>query len=78
MISYSAIAIGDVIIGYFHNTSNQEKAMHVFYAITMIGMLLFFTAKSSIQLYLSIGVMGLGTGFWAIFVTIGAETFGPI
>ena len=77
MISYSAIAIGDVIIGllsqYF---KSRKKAMHVFYAITMIGMLLFFTAKSSIQLYLSIGVMGLGTGFWAIFVTIGAETFG--
>ena len=77
MISYSAIAIGDVIIGllsqYF---KSRKKAMHVFYAITMIGMLLFFTAKSSIQLYLSIGVMGFGTGFWAVFVTIGAENFG--
>ncbi|MGB1266562.1 MAG: MFS transporter [Schleiferiaceae bacterium] len=77
MISYSAIAIGDVIIGllsqYF---KSRKKAMHVFYAITMIGMLLFFTAKSSIQLYVSIGVMGFGTGFWAVFVTIGAENFG--
>ena len=77
MISYSAIAIGDVIIGllsqYF---KSRKKAMHVFYVITMIGMLLFFTAKSSIQLYLSIGVMGFGTGFWAVFVTIGAENFG--
>lgn len=77
MISYSAIAIGDVIIGllsqYF---KSRKKAMHVFYAITMIGMLLFFTAKGSIQLYVSIGVMGFGTGFWAVFVTIGAENFG--
>ncbi len=77
MISYSAIAIGDVIIGllsqYF---KSRKKAMHVFYAITMIGMLLFFTAKSSLQLYVSIGVMGFGTGFWAVFVTIGAENFG--
>lgn len=77
MISYSAISIGDVIIGllsqYF---KSRKKAMHVFYAITMIGMLLFFTAKSSLQLYVSIGVMGFGTGFWAVFVTIGAENFG--
>ena len=77
MISYSAIAIGDVIIGLLSQYFNsRKKAMHVFYAITMIGMLLFFTAKSSLQLYVSIGVMGFGTGFWAVFVTIGAENFG--
>ncbi len=77
MISYSAIAIGDVIIGLLSQyLKSRKKAMHVFYIITILGMLLFFTSKSSIQLYLSIGVMGFGTGFWAVFVTIGAENFG--
>ena len=77
MISYSAIAIGDVIIGLLSQyLKSRKKAMHVFYIVTILGMLLFFTSKSSIQLYLSIGVMGFGTGFWAVFVTIGAENFG--
>ena len=77
MISYSAIAIGDVIIGLLSQyLKSRKKAMHIFYIITILGMLLFFTSKSSIQLYLSIGIMGFGTGFWAVFVTIGAENFG--
>jgi hypothetical protein len=28
------------------------------------------------MLYFACGVLGFGTGFWAIFVTIGAENFG--
>lgn len=77
MISYSAIAVGDVVIGLLsQQLQSRKKAMHVFYGITMVGMLLFFTATSALQLYISTGIMGFGTGFWAVFVTIGAENFG--
>lgn len=77
MVSYSAIAIGDVAIGLLSQRLKSRKhAMHVFYIITMIGMLVFFTASSALQLYISTGIMGFGTGFWAVFVTIGAENFG--
>jgi hypothetical protein len=48
----------------------------VFYVITIIGMLVFFTSSTALQLYISTGIMGFGTGFWAVFVTIGAENFG--
>jgi len=77
MISYSAIAIGDVVIGLLsQRLQSRKKAMHVFYGITIVGMVLFFTASSALQLYISTGIMGFGTGFWAVFVTIGAENFG--
>jgi len=77
MVSYSAIAVGDVAIGLLsQRLQSRKQAMHVFYAITMVGMLVFFTSSSSLQLYISTGIMGFGTGFWAVFVTIGAENFG--
>jgi hypothetical protein len=50
--------------------------MHIFYGITILGMLVFFTSTTAMQLYISTGIMGFGTGFWAVFVTIGAENFG--
>jgi len=77
MVSYSAIAIGDVTIGLLsQKLESRKQAMHVFYVITMIGMLVFFTSSTALQLYISKGIMGFGTGFWAVFVTIGAENFG--
>ena len=77
MVSYSAIAVGDVAIGLLsQRLQSRKQAMHVFYAITMVGMLVFFTSSSALQLYISAGIMGFGTGFWAVFVTIGAENFG--
>ena len=77
MISYAAIAVGDVAIGLLSNRlGSRKKALHIFYIITIAGMIVFFTASTPWQLYLSTGIMGFGTGFWAVFVTIGAENFG--
>ena len=77
MISYAAIAIGDVAIGLLsQRLQSRKKALHIFYLITIAGMAVFFTASTPWQLYLSTGIMGFGTGFWAVFVTIGAENFG--
>lgn len=77
LFAYAAIAIGDVLIGLLSQyLKSRKKALHVFYGITMVGMALFFTAQSTSMLYFACGVLGFGTGFWAIFVTIAAENFG--
>lgn len=77
MISYAAIAAGDIAIGLLsQHLRSRKKALHVFYLITIVGMVVFFTASTPWQLYLSTGIMGFGTGFWAVFITIGAENFG--
>jgi len=77
LYAYAAIAIGDVLIGLLSQyLRSRKKALHVFYGITILGMVLFFSATSASMLYFACGVLGFGTGFWAIFVTIGAENFG--
>jgi len=77
LYAYAAIAIGDILIGILsQKLQSRKKALHVFYGITLGGMLLFFTSSSASMLYFACGVLGFGTGFWAIFVTIGAENFG--
>jgi MFS family permease len=80
MYAYVAIAIGDVLIGFISQWfKSRKKAMALFYAITVLFILLFFTVQwngTAANMYLICAGMGFGTGFWAIFVTMGAEQFG--
>ena len=77
LYAYAAISLGDILIGFLSQAlKSRKKALYVFYAITALGMLRFFTASSVDQLYVACGIMGFGTGFWALFVTVGAESFG--
>ncbi|MFN8290458.1 MAG: MFS transporter [Chitinophagaceae bacterium] len=80
MYAYAAIAVGDILIGFISQWfKSRKKALYLFYAITAVFMVLFFTALqngSAAAMYWICAGLGFGTGFWAIFVTIGAEQFG--
>jgi MFS transporter, putative metabolite:H+ symporter len=80
MYAYAAISIGDIAVGFVSQwLKSRKKALYIFYGITAIFMLLFFTAlnnSSASAMYWVCAGLGFGTGFWAIFVTIGAEQFG--
>lgn len=80
MFAYVAISLGDVIIGFVSQwLKSRKKALFLFYAITAIFMILYFTIQwngSAMQMYWICAGLGFGTGFWAIFVTMGAEQFG--
>jgi MFS transporter, putative metabolite:H+ symporter len=80
MFAYVAISIGDVLIGFVSQWFKSRKmALYLFYAITALFMVLFFTIQwngSAAQMYWICAGLGFGTGFWAIFVTMGAEQFG--
>lgn len=80
MFAYAGISIGDILIGFISQwLKSRKKALYLFYGITIIFMLLFFTAQwdgSANRMYWICGGLGFGTGFWAIFVTMGAEQFG--
>jgi len=77
LYAYAAISLGDILIGFLSQAlKSRKKALYVFYAITALGMLRFFTASTVDELYWACGIMGFGTGFWALFVTVGAESFG--
>ncbi|MGC4038750.1 MAG: MFS transporter [Chitinophagaceae bacterium] len=80
MFSYAAISVGDILVGFVSQWfRSRKKALFLFYGITAVFMILFFTVQwngSAAMMYWICAGLGFGTGFWAIFVTMGAEQFG--
>lgn len=80
MLAYVAISIGDILIGFIsHWLRSRKKALFIFYGITAIAIAMFFNLQNggtASQLYWIAMLLGFGTGFWAIFVTMAAEQFG--
>jgi MFS transporter, putative metabolite:H+ symporter len=79
MYAYIGIAFGDILIGlvsqYF---KSRKKALYLFYGLTILSGILFFSPLNNDDptMYMVCTALGFSTGFWAIFVTIGAEQFG--
>jgi len=79
MYAYAAIAIGDILIGlvsqYF---KSRKKALLCFFILCVISLVLFFSNynNSDVRMYSICALLGFSTGFWAIFITMGAEQFG--
>jgi MFS family permease len=79
MFAYTAIAVGDILIGlvsqYF---KSRKKALLIFYSLCVIALALFFSGfnNSDTRMYIICVMLGFGNGYWAIFVTMGAEQFG--
>jgi putative MFS transporter len=79
MYAYAAIAIGDILVGlisqYF---KSRKKALYLFYFFAIISGIYFFSGaiKNDTSMYIACAALGFSTGFWAIFVTMGAEQFG--
>lgn len=79
MFAYAGIALGDISIGlisqYF---KSRKKALLLFYTMTVLSLAAYFSPinNSDATLYIISFALGFSTGFWAIFVTMGAEQFG--
>lgn len=79
MYAYLGIAIGDILIGFVSQYfRSRKKALYIFYALCIIAGVLFFSPWNNTddRMYFICGFLGFSTGFWAIFVTMGAEQFG--
>ena len=79
MYAYVGIAIGDITTGLVSQyLKSRKKTLYVFYALTIISVFLFFSPLNSndTMMYTICFLLGFSTGFWAIFVTMGAEQFG--
>jgi MFS family permease len=79
MYAYAAIAIGDILIGFVSQWfQSRKKALYLFYSFAILSGIFFFGGgvKDDSTLYLACAMLGFSTGFWAIFVTMGAEQFG--
>lgn len=79
MFAYIAIAFADVLSGLVsHWLKSRKKTLFIFYLLTIIAIILFFTQHNGTVsgMYAICAALGFGTGFWAIFVTMAAEQFG--
>jgi len=79
MFAYIGIALGDLLIGYVSQYfKSRKKALLLFYALSVIGMVLFFSSFNNTddRMYAICGFLGFSTGYWAIFNTMAAEQFG--
>ena len=79
MLAYVGIAMGDIAIGLLSQwLRSRKRALFIFYGLTIASLLVFFNLHNSTpsQVYLVCFALGFSTGFWAIFVTIAAESFG--
>jgi MFS transporter, putative metabolite:H+ symporter len=79
MYAYTAIAIGDILVGFVSQYfKSRKKALYLFYLLAILSGILFFSGfvTSDSRMYIVCALLGFSTGFWAIFVTMGAEQFG--
>lgn len=80
MFAYAGISLGDISVGLISQWfRSRKKALSLFYVLTAIFIILFFTAQWNgvpSRMYWICAGLGFATGFWAIFVTMAAEQFG--
>ena len=80
MYAYIAISVGDVLAGLLSQLlQSRKKTLYIFYLVTIVMIALYFMQNdhsTATSMYWITAGLGFGTGFWAIFVTMGAEQFG--
>jgi MFS family permease len=79
MFAYIGIAVGDLLIGWVSQFfESRKKALFLFYMLSIVGMVLFFSAfnNSDSRMYAICAFLGFSTGYWAIFNQMAAEQFG--
>lgn len=79
MFAYAAIAAGDIAVGFVcQYFKSRKKGLLIYYLLCIASLCLFFSGynNSDARMYTCCALLGFSTGFWAIFITMGAEQFG--
>ena len=79
MWSFIGISAGDFMSGFISQwLRSRKKAIVLMMLFTLIGviLMLFGNVKTAQTYYFYCVWLGVGTGYWAMFVTVGAEQFG--
>lgn len=79
MFSYIGLAVGDLSSGLISQwLKSRRKVVLLYILITLVFILLYLfnPSHSPAVFYLICFGLGVGTGYWALFVTIAAEQFG--
>jgi MFS transporter, putative metabolite:H+ symporter len=79
MYSYIGLAVGDLASGILSQIFvSRKKIVRFFILLTSAFILLYLfpPVKTLIFFYFTCFTVGVGIGYWVLFVTIGAEQFG--
>lgn len=79
MYTYGGIAIGDLICGVLSQLMKSRKKILLYYLIFAVVCIIAFLLNPSVShnvFYTICFFLGMGVGYWAVFVTIAAEQFG--
>ncbi len=79
MWCYVGLSVGDLLSGVIsHWFASRKKAVFLLMSVTLVFTVVFLFGgiKNATHLYIVEGFLGFGIGYWAMFVTIGAEQFG--
>jgi MFS family permease len=79
MWCYVGLSAGDLCSGFLsHWLQSRKKAVFYLMIFTLIFSVIFLYGglTSAFQVYMVSCLLGFGIGYWAMFVTIGAEQFG--
>ena len=76
---YIATSVADFLSGILSQAfKSRKKALYIYYVIMITGVILYFNQYNgtSTGMIIICMIIGFGTGFWALFVTMAAEQFG--
>lgn len=80
MYAYIALCAGDLLAGVISQLlKSRKKTLYIYYALSAIMINWYFLqppATTASTMYFICWGLGFSAGFWAIFVTMGAEQFG--
>ncbi len=79
MWCYAGLAFGDLASGALsQHLRSRRRALAVFLTMTAASIAFYFTfgRQSLTSFYIACTVLGVSTGYWAVFITTAAEQFG--
>jgi MFS family permease len=79
LFSYAGLAIGDLGSGVLSQLArSRKKIVGAFLVLTAVCVAIYFTGGSTslTAFYVCCGLVGITTGYWAVFVTMASEQFG--
>lgn len=79
MFSYIGLAVGDLSSGFISQVIGSRKkivALFILLTLAFVVFYLFLPVKTAGFFYFACFMVGVGVGYWALFVTIAAEQFG--
>jgi len=79
MLTYFGLTLGDFACGIIsQKLKSRKKAMWLFIIASIITICIFFLvgAQSETLFYTGICIIGFMVGYWAVFMSVAAESFG--